>query len=357
MPYAETTGGVNVTLPVGVADLDADEVVIEPGHLERLFRTGCYVAIRDGLLRPGEEAVARLVPGSVRTRHGAIDCLESCRVELVGASGALLATVEFPRVVFAAFAVARGVHLLLEAGRPLDTAIAYSVHAIARDDAEPFPLAIPALPPISVAALTRDAVACGTPADDWVATFVTPAVTAGIDELERSSRASGVETAGRIHSRVGFDPERRTFVRILDQLVIARATKATAASVVSTGASWGEFLAVATTPGPRAPSSVHSHLHLDGAADPVDGVQGNHLLGGGRGLAASHATCISINDILSHYVNFPDPLSAALIVSLFPDTRVLTLYGYTQSGLLREESGYWRLEREGMPSAEVMTDA
>ena len=53
--------------------------------------------------------------------------------------------------------------------------------------------------------------------------------------------------------------------------------------------------------------------------------------------------CVSIEDIVTHFTVFPDPLSAMLIVSLFPDRRVLKVYGYTPGAALREEPGYWVL--------------
>src|SRR5881398_684506 len=97
------TRGVRLTLPVRVSDSTA-EVELEPAHCERLFRAAAYVAIRDGDLRPGENVFAQLVPGRTREWHGPVRCLESCAVELLGAGGRLVTRVEFPRVVFAAFA-------------------------------------------------------------------------------------------------------------------------------------------------------------------------------------------------------------------------------------------------------------
>jgi hypothetical protein len=316
---------------------------LEAAHSERLFRTAACVAVRDGAIGPGDAVRARLAPGRVRERHGTVLCLESCAVELLDAGGGVAARVEFPRVAFAAFAAARAVHLLVESGAPLDTlSIAYSLHAAAGDE-EPFAVERPALPPLSVAALARAAVPHGSPADDWVATFVTPEARAGLDAIERRSRATRVEAAGRIRTRVGFDAERRCFVRVLDEVVISRATEATAVTVVSTAASWAEFLGPGAPAGPQAHSSLHTHLHLP-EAPGGDGAAGDHLLAAGaETLPADGEPCISINDIVTHYTAFPDPLSAALIVSLFPDRRVVTLYGYTPRAQLRREPGWWAL--------------
>src|SRR5207253_1859816 len=177
----------------------------------------------------------------------------------------------------AAFAAARAVHLLVAAGQAVETlSIAYSLHALDAVE-EPFPVEIPALRHRSIAALTRKAVVHGTPADDWVVTFVAPDVLAGLDAIERLSRESGAEAAGRLHARVGFDRARRRFVRILERLVISRATSATGTTVVSTAASWGDFLAASNGRGPRAFSHLHTHLHLSDTT-AGDGVPGDHLL-------------------------------------------------------------------------------
>ena len=335
------TRGVRLTLPVHAAGGTA-EIELEPAHCERLFRAAAYVAIRDGDLRPGEEVFAQLVPGRTREQHGPVRCLDSCAVELLAAGGRLVTRVEFPRAVFAAFAAARAVHLLVAAGQAVETlSIAYSLHALDAVE-EPFPVDIPALRHRSIAALTRNAVAHGTPADDWVVTFVAPDVLAGLDAIERLSRESGAEAAGRLHARVGFDRARRRFVRILERLVISRATSATGTTVVSTAASWGDFLAASNGRGPRAFSHLHTHLHLSDTA-AGDGVPGDHLLSASPTLRAEGDPCVSIEDIVTHFTVFPDPLSAMLVVSLFPDRRVLKVYGYTPGAALREEPGYWVL--------------
>jgi len=337
---------VQLTVPVRAGEIAA-EIAIEPAHCERLFRTACYVAIRDGRLAPGETAVARLAPGPVLARHGAIDCLDSCCVELAGADGRLVTRIEFPREVFLAFAAARAVHLLVAAGvrdlaRDLGT-IAYAVHATESED-DPFPVEIPALPSLSVAELRKVAVPQGGVEEGWIDTFIGPQVAAGLDEIERLSRRAGVEAAGRIHARVGIDRERGTFVRILDHLVISAATRATALTVVSTAASWADFLAAGPVDGgPRAYSSVHTHLHL-ALEDGDDGVPADHVLPTDERPAGKHATCISIDDVVSHYIAFPDPLSAALIVSLFPDGRETTIYGYTPRAQLTALQGWWTIE-------------
>ena len=335
------TRGARLTLPVRVSDSTA-EVELEPAHCERLFRAAAYVAIRDGDLRPGENVFAQLVPGRTREWHGPVRCLESCAVELLSAGGRLVTRVEFPRAVFAAFAAARAVHLLVTAGQAVDAlSIAYSLHALDAAD-EPFPVDIPALRHRSIAALTRNAVVHGTPADDWIAAFITPDVLAGLDAIERLSRESGAEAAGRLHARVGFDRARRRFVRILERLVISRATSATGTTVVSTAASWGDFLAASSGRGPRAFSHLHTHLHLSDTT-AGDGVPGDHLLSASPTLRVEGDPCVSIEDIVTHFTVFPDPLSAMLIVSLFPDRRVLKVYGYTPGAALREEPGYWVL--------------
>ena len=342
IPHADAAaGGVRLTLPLTAGSRTA-EIVLEPAHCERLFRGAAYGAIRDGRLRIGQQVTARLVPGRVRDRHNGAICLESCAVELIDRRGALAARVEFPRVAFAAFVAARAVRLLVESREAVgDGALAYSLHATASAD-EPFTVVIPALPRLSVEALAASALPRGAPESDWVATFVSAAVGEGLEEIERVSRASGVEAAGRIHARVGFDPARRCLVRVLERLVISRATRASAVAVVSTAASWAEFLATAPAGGAQAYSSVHTHLHTPDAPG-ADGVPGDHLLASGASLRPDGEPCISINDVVTHYTTFPDPLSAALIVSLFPDRRVVTLYGYTPRAQLREEPGYWLL--------------
>jgi len=262
-------------------------------------------------------------------------------VELLGTRRRVVARTEFSRAVFAAFAVARAQHLDVDVGTEAVTMpVAYSLHAV--DSAEPpYPVVVPALPPLSVDSLTAAAVAAGAPTNEWIATFITTEVSAGLGELEALSRRSGIEVAGRIHTRVGFDRERRCFARVLDRLVISRQTRGTALAVVSTAASWADFLSNAPADGPQAPASVHTHLHLQPDAAGGDGPSGEHLLAPAGTLRASSDPCISINDIVTHYTVFPDPLSAALIVSLFPDRRVLTLYGYAPNALLSLEPGYW----------------
>ncbi len=338
---------MRVTVPVRAGELAA-EIAIEPAHCERLFRTAAYVAIRDGLLDPGERAVAYLRAGRVRERHASVACLDSCHVELAGTGGRTLTQVEFPRQVFLVFAVARAVHLLVAAGgrEPVRGVadIAYAVHAAEADDDEPFPVAIPALPAASLTELRAVATPSGASPAGWIETFVRPQVVAGLEEIERLSRATGVEAAGRIHARVGLDPATRQFVRVLERLVISTATRATPHTVVSTAASWVDFLAAAPIDGgPRAYSSVHTHLHLE-PEDGGDGVPADRVLPADERPGGKRATCISIDDLVAHYVTYPDPLSAALIVSLFPDGRELTLYGYTPRAQLAEVAGWWTIE-------------
>src|SRR5437773_2029812 len=300
-----------------------------------------------GRSRPSRRAPSRSCatrkPTSARASRCAIRCsttASSCRAIRPWAPPSRSG--ERPRAAFAAFAAARAVHLLVAAGQAVDAlSIAYSLHALDAAD-EPFPVDIPALRHRSIAALTRNAVVHGTPADDWIAAFITPDVLAGLDEIERISRASGAEAAGRLHARVGFDRGRRRFLRILDRLVISRATSATGTTVVSTAASWGDFLAASSGRGPRAFSHLHTHLHLSDTT-AGDGVPGDHLLSASPTLRVEGDPCVSIEDIVTHFTVFPDPLSAMLIVSLFPDRRVLKVYGYTPGAALREEPGYWVL--------------
>jgi hypothetical protein len=258
----------------------------------------------------------------------------------------VVAQAEFPREVFAHFAAARGMQLLAEHGHAsTNSTITYSVHATENGD-DPFPVEIPALPPMSVATLSAGATRYGATAHGWVATFVASEVATALEEIERVSRSARVEAAGRIHARVGFDREQRCFVRILDRLVISRATRATALTVVSTAASWAEFLAwcpPASNGGPQAYSSVHTHLHLGTEPEGKKSAAGARLLEADQDLSQTNGPCISVDDIVTHFTVFPDPLSAALIVSLFPDRREVTLYGYTPLAQLRPEGGYWVL--------------
>ena len=361
--------GVRLTVPLRAGGLTA-EIEIEAAHCERLFRMAAYRAIRDGRLAPGAAVSARLVAGRIAARHGDVLCLESCGVELRDAGGRCCAIVDFPREVFEAFATARMLHLLgarREADSPLFDAgppargdaqavprgapaqgfgCAYSLHANPCDG-EPFPVEIPLLEPIDLTEVTRRALPRGAPDALWIATVMSAEVGADLEELGRASRVSGLEAAARIHTRVGFDRERRCFVRLLDRLVVSRRIEATAESVVSTAASWGDFLAGAGGTGTCAPASVHTHLHLGHDAAASDGTPGDLLLESTSSLGAAADPCISIEDIVTHYTAFPDSLSAALIVSLFPGASVVTLYGYTPRAQLRQEPGYWLLPTPG----------
>jgi hypothetical protein len=129
---------------------------------------------------------------------------------------------------------------------------------------------------------------------------------------------------------MGFDPVRRRFVRVLERLIPLRGVPATPLTVRSTAGSWGEFLATRPADAPSVASSVHTHVHLDGCEDAD----------------TTPAPCISVDDLVTHYVNFPDPLSAALIVSVFPHAAEVRLYGYTPAGVLREEPGWWMLTED-----------
>jgi hypothetical protein len=351
---------LSLTLPLAVGEHTA-EIALEPAHVEWLLRVAAYVAIRDGVLDPHEPVAARLVPGELRERHGDLLCLDGCGVELTAADGRILGRSEFGREVFAVFAAARALHLMAEAA-PQDAAEDDTAAAVSRTDgasafgyslhatlvpAASFPVAVPALARMHVTALCERAAACGTPADDWVATFATPQVAEGLATLEAVSRAGGVEAAARIRSVVGFDPERRCFVRVLERLVLSRQTVATATSVLSLPASWADVLEEDAPSGPRTLTGVHTHLHL--REETVgDGAPGDHLLVAGA-LRADGEPCISIEDIVTHLTHFPDPLAASVIVSLYPERRVVRLYGHTPSGLLRREPGYWQLTKDAVP--------
>ncbi len=337
---------LRLSLPVRAGEVRS-AVDLELAHCERLIRMAAYRAMRDGTIVSTGGLSARLVPGQVHDRHGAVYCLDSCVVELVEGRGLVVARVEFPRAAFAAFAVARVTYLIQEAGTKLsDAAVTYSLHAVDSTE-EPFPVVVPHLPPLSVDRLAAEATAQAAPECKWLVSFMTPDVCSGLETMAHVSAAAGVEVAGRIHARVGFDSERRCFVRILDRLVISRHTRASALSVVSTTQSWADFLASGDTAAPQAPSSVHTHLHLDEQSPGTDGAPGDHLLdpASAGSLGAASEPCISINDIVTHYTAFPDPLSAALILSVFPDRRVIKLYGYTPDAQLRVEPGYWALHR------------
>jgi hypothetical protein len=356
MPAAEpiladdAPAAVRLSLPV-CAGAFVSEVRLETAHSERLLRTAAYRAIRDGRLAPGAPVWARLAAGAVRARHGSVDCLDGCRVHLLDAAGAEIAATEFPRRVFAAQAVARALHVVSAAGAEGQAVeVSYALHAEAVDEA-PFPVALPALESLSVDALAaesrhEDAGGFRDEApDDWIASFTTAAFDAGLDRIEERSRASGLEAAGHVHARVGFDPRRRRFVRILDRVVISDRARASALAVVSTAASWGEFLAGAAAAGPRAPSSVHTHLHLaageaEAGAGPGSGAPAR---GDGATLSSARDPVISNDDLVSHYDSYPDPLSAALVVSLFPAGRLVKRYGYTRDGVLAEERGGFAL--------------
>ncbi len=357
---ARGTAALRLELAVRVG-AHAAEIPLDAGHCERLFRTATYVALRDAALGPDETVEAMLVAGRVRERHGDVACLDSCAVALTDARRRVVTRVEFPRAAFAAFAAARALHLIATAGggggrgdvasgavaRDADTTpgFTYSLHGHPKDEA-PAVISLPEFSAVSLRALTDGAEVHGEPDDRWIATIVTTAALAGFAALERRSRASGVEGAARVRARIGFDPSRRCFVRVLEEVVIDERAAATATSVVSSAASWAPFLeaGVAAT---RAPSIAHTHLHLSGR-EGGHAARGDDLLASGARVDSQPATLdreglpvISLEDVVSMYLAFPEPLSASAIVSLFPERSVLKIYGYTPGALLREEPGYW----------------
>jgi hypothetical protein len=373
---AAARGGVELSVPL-CAGHRADEIVLDAGHQERLFRTAAYVAVQAGVVAPDVEVRARLVPVRLRQRHEEVDCLESCGVEVLDPAGTALATVEFPRGTFAAYAVARALHLLGADGEAdLGTRGAYTVgYALHARPAvgDPLLVARPRLVPVRLGALTRGAVVHGRPDDTWVATLLTASVMEDIATLAARSRAQGIEAAGRIHARVGYDPARRCFVRLLERLVPTAAADATALSVVSSAASWAPFLDGAPDE-PTAPSAIHSHLHAVAPGGAEHSPSADHLLAEAAaetarssrrvaararvGLAMSVEPCISIADVITHYATFPDTLSASAIVSLFPDRAVLKIYGYTGHARLREEPGHFVVDdavAEHFPTAPART--
>lgn len=316
----------------------ADTIALEPAHLERFFRAAGYAAIREGLLGTAEQALGRVAPGRVRARHDDVLCLDAIGVELLDTADRIRARVEFPRRALAVFALRRAAHRMAEARVTGDQVVRYALHAVPCDD-PPFPVALPLLPTRSLADLTASATAVGRPDGEWIGTVISLPAARGLEALAELSRTSGVEAAARIAAEVGWDPERRCFVRVLGELIVAGDTRADALSVVSTAGSWREFVVRAPGDGPVAITSVHTHLHLGGVAG--DGAPAGTLLAEGGGLSAEGDACISLEDMVTHYVAFPDLLSAAAIVSVFADRREIHLYGYTPGAELRLEPGYW----------------
>ena len=326
--------GVRLALAGRIGAFD-DTIVVEPAHLEWLVRIGAWTAVRNGEVVAPASLVARVLAGAIREWHGSVQCLESIVIELRDTDGRLVSLTEFSRRVLQPFVAARAVHHVVEAGAEGTIAYASSLHAVEGDD-DPWPVDLPALPAWSIDDLAGISAAEGTPAREWIATFVHPDVLDGLAVLERASREQGVEAAGRLHTRIGFDRETRAFVRVLEQLVVTRDAVATGASIVSSAASWGDFLAAAPCGGaPSIASHVHTHLHL-----AADGVADEHVEGP---LPAGAEPLISIRDRLTHLTRFTDVAAVAAILSLYPDQRVVDLYGYQPSGTLEHEPGYWVL--------------
>jgi hypothetical protein len=300
-------------------------------------RTAASGAARDGLLGIPETAFAVFRPGAIKTWHESVACLDSLAVELRDERGREVARLTFPRRVFEPFVTARAVHRVVEAKAEGTLAFASSLHAIEADEA-PWPVHVPSFPAWSVDDLVAQAMPEGSPAGDWIATFVTTDVLDGLAVLEGTSRTTGVEAAGRIHARIGFDRTARTFVRILERLVVTRDTVATGSTVVSRAGSWGEFLAATPSDGPSVASHVHTHLHL---ADTGESRADSEVA-----LDRNARPVISTTDKVSHITTFNDPLAACLIQSVYPERGILTAYGYRPDGRFDDEPGYWVLPRQ-----------
>lgn len=332
--------GVHLTLPLACG-AGRSEVVLEAAHGEWLFHCAAHRAVRDGLLGFGEPVFARFVAGQLRDTHEHALCLGTVAVELTDASGRVVGRQEFGSDAFATFAEARAVHVWLAAGDESTRIgrVVYSVHATDGGD-EAFPVIVPLLPHLAVDQLAEQAVLVENPDRTWVATFVTPEVLAGFAQLEAETRASGLETAGRIRTRLGFDAERCCFVRVLESFTASTDVTATATTVVSTPASWGEYLRSVPADAPTTPSQVHTHPHLPRAQEATTTSDGE------AGLGSDTAPVISVQDRVTHLTTFPNTLSVSVILSVYEDRTIPTLYGYGADGLLREEPGWFRVRQK-----------
>jgi len=348
--------GVHLTLPLA-CNAGRSEVMLEAAHGEWLFRHAAHRAVQDGLLGFGEAVSARFVAGRVRDRHAHALCLGTVVVELTDTSGRVVAHQEIGSEAFSTFAEARGVHLWLAAGGKEGTSIGridYSIHAT-DESAEAFPVIVPMLPRIAVDDLALQAFDVQNPDRTWVATFVVPEVLAGFAELEATTRTSGLEAAGRIHTRLGFDADRRCFVRVLERVIASTGVTATASAVVSTPASWGEYLQSVPTDAPMTPSQVHTHPHLPrpdlprpdlprpDLPRPADATAAS---GEESALGTDAEPVISVQDRVTQLTTFPNTLSVSIILSVYEDRTIVSLYGYGPDGLLREEPGWFRLRHE-----------
>lgn len=333
--------GVHLTLPLACS-AGRSEVVLEAAHGEWLYHCAAHRAVRDGLLGLGEPAFARFAAGQLRDKHQHALCLGTVVVELTDARGRVVARQEFASEAFGTFAEARAVHLWLAAGGHEGTRIGrivYSIHATDGGD-EGFPVLVPLLPHLAVDELAREAVEVEDPDRTWAATLVTPEVLAGFARLEAATRTSGLETAGRIHTRLGFDPERRCFVRVLERFTASTDVTATATTVVSAPASWGEYLRSVPSGAPTTPSQVHTHPHLPRNVDAATASGGESALG------RDAEPVISVQDRVTHLTTFPNTLSVSVILSVYEERTIVSLYGYGPDGLLREEPGWFRLRNE-----------
>jgi hypothetical protein len=333
--------GVHLTLPLACG-AGRSEVVLEAAHGEWLFHCAAHRAARDGLLGFGEPAFARFVAGRLRDKHEDTLCLGTVIVELMDAGGRVVGRQEFGSEAFGTFAEARAVHLWLATegreGARIGR-IVYSVHAADGGD-EVFPVLVPPLPHLAVNELAQRADPVADPDRAWAATFIAPEVLAGFARLEAATRTTGLETAGRIHTRLGFDRERRCFVRVLERFTASTDVTATATTVVSTPASWGEYLRSVPGDAPTTPSQVHTHPHLPRAADAATAA------GAESGLGTDAEPVISVQDRVTHLTTFPNTLSVSVILSVYEKRTAVSVYGYGPDGLLREEPGWFRLQSE-----------
>src|SRR5205823_5183141 len=106
---------------------------------------------------------------------------------------------------------------------------------------------------------------------------------------------------------------------------------ATVSAVFSTAASWGDYLQSVPRDAPTTPSQVHTHCHLP----PPPGAE--TVAGEASGLGPDAEPVISVQDRVTQLTTFPDTLSVSIILSVYENRSIVSLYGYGPDGLLREE--------------------